>query len=564
MSMGLALARFAVAACATALALPAGASVRVVVHSVDPPGVGLNDPTPAAPVGGNSGTTLGEQRRILLQFAADLWGATLTSDVDIVLQATFAPLPCNRFGAILGSAGSIRILADFPNSPRAATWYPSALANRIAGVDLAPGPQDPGFLEPPFNDDLFAVFNGAIGTDPNCLAGLGWYYGLDDDTGGLLDLLEVVVHELAHGLGFQDFVNELDGSSPLGLDDVFGTFTLDTFLGRHWSDLAPIQRVRSATRTGELVWDGPHVRAQAPYELDRRPSVRVLAPASISGEIEVQPAAYGPPVDAVGVSGRVVLADDGSGTATDACQPLVGNYTGAIVLIDRGSCSFTSKTAAAEAVGARGVIVANQTPDGFPPMGGDDSTIGIPSVGILQSDGQRLRDAIPGVEAEIRLSERLLQGANADGNIRLYAPRPLEPGSSVAHWDTVATPDLLMEPFLDGEASPVESVDLTSRLLADIGWDTCPDSDFGETVVVGRCDSGVGNRVLDSGCTIADLVRGCAGASTPGRFVRCVANQTGALKRRGVIDGVEQGKIVACAAHGRRAPERAPGSAASR
>lgn len=31
--------------------------------NADAPGVGLNDPTPATPVGGNYGTTVGEQRR---------------------------------------------------------------------------------------------------------------------------------------------------------------------------------------------------------------------------------------------------------------------------------------------------------------------------------------------------------------------------------------------------------------------------------------------------------------------------------------------------------------------
>ncbi len=541
-------ARLAVAACAALLSLPATAGARILVHSVDPPGAGLNDPTPVEPVGGNPGTTLGEQRRILLQFAADLWATTLTSDVDIVVQATFAPLPCGRFGAILGSASTIQILADFPSTPRPATWYPSALANRIAGVDLVPGPPDPGFLAPPFNDDMYAVFNATIGTDSRCLEGVGWYYGLDDDRGNSLDLLEVVVHELAHGLGFQNFVDEQDGSSPLGLGDVYGAFTLDTFLGGHWNDLSPPQRVRSAKRTGKLVWDGPHVRAQAPRELDRRPSLRLLAPASIADEIEVRPAEYGPPVSAQGVEGRVVLAEDGVGTTTDACQPLRGDYAGAIVLIDRGNCSFSSKTAAAEAVGAIGVIVANHTPDGFPPMGGDDPAIGIPSVGVLQSDGQRIRDAIPAVQAAIRLSDHWLQGGDTLGNVRLYAPEVLEPGSSVAHWDSEAMPNLLMEPFLVGDTYPVESVDLTSRLLADLGWDSCPDSDFSATVVIGSCDSGVDNRVLDSGCTIADLLEGCAGASTHGRFVRCVAHETGALKRESVISGSEKGKIQACAA----------------
>lgn len=51
--------------------------------STDAPGVGFNDASPRAPVGGNAGTTLGEQRRNALQHAADMWGgATIQSGSD--------------------------------------------------------------------------------------------------------------------------------------------------------------------------------------------------------------------------------------------------------------------------------------------------------------------------------------------------------------------------------------------------------------------------------------------------------------------------------------------------
>ena len=45
------------AACAVASSLSVGVSAaNIVLNNVDPPGVGLNDPTPATPVGGNDGT----------------------------------------------------------------------------------------------------------------------------------------------------------------------------------------------------------------------------------------------------------------------------------------------------------------------------------------------------------------------------------------------------------------------------------------------------------------------------------------------------------------------------
>src|ERR1043166_4975558 len=67
-------------------------AATVTVVNLDGPNVGLNDPTPATPVGGNTGTTLGAQRRKALQFAADVWGARLDSAVEIRVGAEFHPL----------------------------------------------------------------------------------------------------------------------------------------------------------------------------------------------------------------------------------------------------------------------------------------------------------------------------------------------------------------------------------------------------------------------------------------------------------------------------------------
>ena len=46
-----------------------GAATITILNN-DAAGVGFNDATPAAPVGGNSGTTLGQQRLIAFQAAA--------------------------------------------------------------------------------------------------------------------------------------------------------------------------------------------------------------------------------------------------------------------------------------------------------------------------------------------------------------------------------------------------------------------------------------------------------------------------------------------------------------
>ena len=74
-------------------------AATVVIQNVDGAGEGFNDPTPAAPVGGNPGTTLGAQRLNAFTFAANLWGAALQSSVTILVQAKMDPQTCTATSA---------------------------------------------------------------------------------------------------------------------------------------------------------------------------------------------------------------------------------------------------------------------------------------------------------------------------------------------------------------------------------------------------------------------------------------------------------------------------------
>ena len=94
----------ALSALCAVLAMPA-MGATFTINNVDAPGVGFNDGTPAVPVGGNPGVTIGEQRLAAFQFAADLWGSILDSNVNIVIQGTFQPLGCSPTGGTLGAAG---------------------------------------------------------------------------------------------------------------------------------------------------------------------------------------------------------------------------------------------------------------------------------------------------------------------------------------------------------------------------------------------------------------------------------------------------------------------------
>jgi hypothetical protein len=84
------------------------AEIKIVNQDVGT-GQGLDDHTPATPVGGNPGTTFGQQALNVFQFAADIHGAYLKSNVTIVNNATFEPLECDATGGVLGSSGPLSV-----------------------------------------------------------------------------------------------------------------------------------------------------------------------------------------------------------------------------------------------------------------------------------------------------------------------------------------------------------------------------------------------------------------------------------------------------------------------
>src|SRR6478752_2932874 len=103
--------------------VPAQAANFVLVNT-DPSGVGFNDTTPATPVGGNPGTTKGEQALNIFTKAAQIWGATLSDSVEIKILASFEPLtPCDASSGVLGSAGAINAFINNASFPQADTYY---------------------------------------------------------------------------------------------------------------------------------------------------------------------------------------------------------------------------------------------------------------------------------------------------------------------------------------------------------------------------------------------------------------------------------------------------------
>ena len=533
-----------------ALAGPA----QIIIVNINAPNVGFNDPTPVAPVGGNPGTTLGQQRLIAFQHAAAIWGARLDSNVPIRIRAQFTSLGAG----VLGSAGPVQVFRDFPNAPLAGTWYHVALANKLAGVDLSPA-----------SDDINANFS----------TNFNFYLGLDNNHGPLNDLVAVLLHEFAHGLGFSQNASLTSGALLGGFPDAYNTKLLDLNTGLHWPQMTNAQRVASATSFGRVVWDGSFVMAGVPNVLlPGSRGVQITSPPAIAGPYQFGTAAFGPLIGNPNVTGNIVAVVDpieAGGTSTDGCSPFsnAGAVAGKIALIERGLCGFPVKARNATDAGAIAVIIYNQAANvnAAPPGMADDGVNGqfvtIPTVSLRRADGLSIIGQLGGtVTAFIGVDLSIRAGADILNRARVYAPFPVVGGSSISHYDTVAFRNLLMEPAINPDLTHKVKApdDLTFELLRDIGWtfpdadndgvaddeDCNPESDRRPTIIIGGLNTGVPNQLFTNGCTMADLLAQLAAAHTTnhGDYVSAVAALTNQWVADGLISGRQKGAIQSAAA----------------
>jgi hypothetical protein len=451
---------------------------------------------------------------------------------------------------VLGSAGTTFIFSDFPGAEYAATWYHSALADKLAGGDL-----NPGFF------DIQARFS----------TNFVFYLGFDNNEGLLVDLLPVVLHEMGHGLGFANFVNELDGTTPLGLGDVFSAYTLDVTTGKRWNDMTNAERAASAINVRHVSWDGLHVNEAVPSVLlPGEPRLVITSPGGL-GQFALGTASFGAPIPAQGITGDIVVGLDPSDAAglstTDGCSPLTNGaqITGKIALLDRGTCGFVVKVKNAQNAGAIAVLIADNVAGDPPPgLGGADPTITISSGRITLAAGNAIKAALNSgpVNGTLELDLSILAGTDrVRGLMMLAAFNPVVPGSSISHYEGVAFRNQLMEPAINTDlTSSVEPpLDLTLPQMTDVGWfsdhdgvpdgrDACLGSAQTATVVIQSCVSTAPNTVFSDGCRTSDKVEACAaGASGHGAFVNCVAKLGNALFNGGIITVAQKNSLQSCA-----------------
>lgn len=218
---------------------------------VDASGVGFNDPAPFTPEGGNNATTLGAARLNVLQEAGRVWGSLLTSTVTIVVDArVLDTLSCTSNLATLATAGPLNAYRN-PSGPQPDVYFPSALADALAGTNVGGGT----------TADIRVNVNPAVNNNPSCLNGTRFYYGFDHaGAPNQPDLLQVLLHEIAHGLGFLSFVDLTTGQGFIesGVERLgsYDQYIIDESLGLSWVSLTAQQRLQAATHSGFLAWTG--------------------------------------------------------------------------------------------------------------------------------------------------------------------------------------------------------------------------------------------------------------------------------------------------------------------
>jgi uncharacterized protein (TIGR03382 family) len=180
----------------------------------------------------------------------------------------------------------------------------------------------------------------------------------------------------------------------------------------------------------------------------------------------------------VSLSAPVVLAGSADGgTGHDACGPLLP-APGALVVAERGLrsdaglfCLVADRALNAQAAGAVGLVVrpsqSGSGPTAYNGDAGPDLTI--PVWGISSDDGAALEQYIEATDGWVSVdSDGRRAGENLSGDVLLYTPSTFSEGSSVGHWDSSASPALLMMPAINPNLP--RSLDLTPAALRDVGW----------------------------------------------------------------------------------------------
>ncbi len=169
-----------------------------------------------------------------VQASIDVWSANFKSSVPISVDASWGR---SSSWGVLGSARPGSFFSAFSGAPDPSLWYPSALANALAGRDLDKK-----------NPEIIIQVNSAAFWNSR---------GDGLPSGSEYDLQSVFLHELGHGLGFlsNDAYDPFFGLGSLDQPTPFDAY-LQTSDGRRLADLPTPSKELGIALTTSLVWNG--------------------------------------------------------------------------------------------------------------------------------------------------------------------------------------------------------------------------------------------------------------------------------------------------------------------
>jgi hypothetical protein len=208
--------------------------------------------------------------------------------------------------------------------------------------------------------------------------------------------LNNVIHDILYAKGFDEAAHNFQvdnfGKGGLGGDPVLAEA----------QDGGGTDNANFATPT-----DGKKPRMQMYLWSGSGPTHEVVVNSTSYG---AKGAEFGPAMTTTGVTGAMTTT-----SPADGCTTISTVLTGKVALIDRGTCTFTSKVLNAQTAGATAVVIANnQGGTDIFVMGGTDRKIRIPAVMVSQNDGTTLK-AISAATATVR--KLAAQPLQIDGSI---------------------------------------------------------------------------------------------------------------------------------------------------
>ncbi len=310
-------------------------------------------------------------------FAGDAYNGTNSPTPDP------NPTDCNDHGShVAGTAAGLGVQSD-------GTTYP--------------GPYD---TSTPFN-----TLRIGPGVAPGALLYALRVFGCSGSTGLVVQAIDWAIDPN----GDMDFSDHLDVIN-MSLGSNFGTLDNGSTIASENASLVGIAVAAASGNAGDtyFITSGPANSGRTlSVAAIADPGVpgavlNVTAPPAIAGGYAALPDAFGNGApNPSGQTGTIVLVQAGTGVASQGCSALTNGaaVAGNIALVDRGTCTFQTKAATAQAAGAIAVVVVNNVPgDPNLVLMGPDNTqpaITIPAVMISFNDGATIKGQLPAVTATL-------------------------------------------------------------------------------------------------------------------------------------------------------------------